>query len=123
MANRTGEMLYKSTNTDVLGWIIERVSGLRDWLIEIVEAAGLEGCFHITCDREGVPLLSGGACLSARDLARYGLLFARKGEGVQVAVVHGGYEECTVQRPLFLLFSSHDLGGAKDDYSFHGWSS
>ncbi|MER8725424.1 serine hydrolase [Mesorhizobium sp. M1027] len=84
LANRTGEMLYKSTNTDVLGWIIERVSGraLRDWLIEIVEAAGLEGCFHITCDRKGVPLLCGGACLAARDLARYGLLFARKGEGI-----------------------------------------
>ncbi|RWG12905.1 MAG: hypothetical protein EOQ55_26270 [Mesorhizobium sp.] len=42
-----------------------------------VEAAGLEGCFHITCDREGVPLVDGGACLTARDLARYGLLFAR----------------------------------------------
>ncbi|MER9677295.1 serine hydrolase [Mesorhizobium sp. M0208] len=83
LANRTGEVLYKSTNSDVIGWIIERASGrvLREWLIEIVEAAGLEGCFHISCDREGVPLVCGGACLSARDLARYGLLFARKGEG------------------------------------------
>ncbi|RWJ39834.1 MAG: class C beta-lactamase-related serine hydrolase [Mesorhizobium sp.] len=84
LVNHTGYALYKSTNTDVLGWVIERASGraLRDWLIEIVEAAGIEGCFHITCDREGVPLVNGGACLSARDLARYGLLFARKGEGV-----------------------------------------
>ncbi|MER8989663.1 serine hydrolase [Mesorhizobium sp. M0843] len=82
--NHTGHALYKSTNSDILGWIVERASGrpLRDWLIEIVEAAGIEGCFHITCDRKGVPLVSGGACLSARDLARYGLLFARKGEGV-----------------------------------------
>ncbi|CDX38056.1 Beta-lactamase class C and other penicillin binding proteins [Mesorhizobium plurifarium] len=85
LTNRTGEALYKSPNSDVLGWIVERTSGrpLRDWLIEIVEAAGIEGCFHITCDREGVPLVNGGACLSARDLARYGLLFARKGEGVE----------------------------------------
>ncbi|WP_185928377.1 serine hydrolase [Mesorhizobium sp. M6A.T.Ce.TU.016.01.1.1] len=84
LVNRTGEALYKSTNSEIIGWVIERASGraLRDWLIEIVEAAGLEGCFHITCDREGVPLVDGGACLSARDLARYGLLFARKGEGV-----------------------------------------
>ncbi|MER9345211.1 beta-lactamase family protein [Mesorhizobium sp. M0601] len=29
-----------------------------------------------------MPGLSGGACLTARDLARYGLLFARKGEGI-----------------------------------------
>ncbi|UVK49940.1 beta-lactamase family protein (plasmid) [Mesorhizobium sp. AR02] len=84
LTNRTGEILYKSTNSEVIGWIIERASGrlLRDWLIEIAEAAGFEGCFHIACDREGVPVLSGGACLTARDLARYGLLFARKGEGI-----------------------------------------
>ncbi|MES0182848.1 beta-lactamase family protein [Mesorhizobium sp. M0025] len=84
LANRTGEVLYKSTNSDLIGWIIERASGraLRDWLIEIIEGAGLERSFHITCDREGVPLVDGGACLTARDLARYGLLFARKGEGV-----------------------------------------
>ncbi|MES0169914.1 serine hydrolase [Mesorhizobium sp. M0027] len=84
LTNRTGEVLYKSANSEVIGWIIERASGrvLRDWLIEIVEAAGLEGCYHISCDREGVPGLNGGACLTARDLARYGLLFARKGEGV-----------------------------------------
>ncbi|MER9250031.1 serine hydrolase [Mesorhizobium sp. M0590] len=81
LTNRTGEVLYKSANSEVLRWIIERASGrpLRDWLIEIVEAAGIEGCFHIACDREGVP---GSAFLTARDLARYGLLFARKGEGV-----------------------------------------
>ncbi|ESY15344.1 serine hydrolase domain-containing protein [Mesorhizobium sp. LNJC394B00] len=82
LANRTGYALYKSSNTEVLGWIIERASGraLRDWLIEIVEAAGLEGCYHTPCDREGVPVF--GASLTARDLARYGLLFARKGEGI-----------------------------------------
>ncbi|MER9424714.1 beta-lactamase family protein [Mesorhizobium sp. M0317] len=84
VVNRTGKAIYKSTNSEIIGWVIERASGraLREWLIEIVEAAGLEGCFHITCDREGVPLLNGGACLSVRDLARYGLLFARKGEGI-----------------------------------------
>ncbi|MER8837017.1 serine hydrolase [Mesorhizobium sp. M0909] len=84
LQNRTGYELYKSANSEVLGWIIERASGrtLRDWLIEIVEAAGLAGCLHMICDREGVPEISGGACLSARDLARYGLLFARMGEGV-----------------------------------------
>lgn len=84
LSNSTGQVIYKSTNSEVLGWIIERTSGkaLREWLIEIVEAAGLEGCFHMTCDREGVPLVAGGACLTARDLARVGLLFARGGEGI-----------------------------------------
>ncbi|MER9058453.1 serine hydrolase [Mesorhizobium sp. M0910] len=84
LVNRIDGPDYKSASSDVLGWVVERVSkrSLRDWLIEIVEGAGLEGSFHIACDREGTPLLGGGACLSARDLARYALLFARRGEGI-----------------------------------------
>jgi len=67
-------LLYKSPNSGLIGWIIERASGraLRERLTEIVEAAGLEGRFHISCDREGVPLVCGGVSLTARDLARYG---------------------------------------------------
>lgn len=82
--NRTGNVIYKTANTELLGWILERVSkrSPRSWLIEIVEGAGFEGSFHIACDREGVPLLGGGASLSARDLTRFGLLFARRGVGV-----------------------------------------
>jgi CubicO group peptidase (beta-lactamase class C family) len=89
VTNRTGKVLYKSTNSDIIGWIVERASGrpLRDWLIELVEAAGLEGCAHVACDRDGVPLMHGGLCLTARDLARYGLLLARRGEGVDGARV------------------------------------
>jgi CubicO group peptidase (beta-lactamase class C family) len=67
-----------------LGWIAERVTERRllDLLIPIVEAAGIEGIFHISTDVEGVPLVDGGVCLTARDLARYGLLFIRRGLGV-----------------------------------------
>jgi CubicO group peptidase (beta-lactamase class C family) len=84
VTNRTGFLQYKSSNTDVIGEIVERVGGrpLRDVLIEIVEAAGLEGTFHIGTDRAGTPIVNGGACVSARDLARYALLFVRGGRGV-----------------------------------------
>jgi CubicO group peptidase (beta-lactamase class C family) len=84
VVNRTGFVQYKSANTDVIGEIAERVSGrtLRDMLIDIVEAAGLEGTFHIGTDRAGTPIINGGACLTARDLARYALLFVRGGRGV-----------------------------------------
>ena len=83
-ANRSGLVQYKSANTDVIGEIAERVSSrpLRDMLIDIVEAAGLEGTFHIGTDRVGTPIINGGACLTARDLARYALLFVRGGRGV-----------------------------------------
>lgn len=84
LVNRTGHLIYKTANTELLGWIVERVSkrSLGSWLIEIVDAAAFEHSFHIACDCDGVPLLGGGASLSARDLARFGLLFARKGVGV-----------------------------------------
>jgi CubicO group peptidase (beta-lactamase class C family) len=84
VTNRTGVVQYKSANTDVIGEIVERVGGqsLREVLIEIVEAAGLEGTFHIGTDRAGTPIVNGGACLTVRDLARYALLFVRGGCGV-----------------------------------------
>ena len=101
VTNRTGLVQYKSANTDVLGEIAERVSGrsLREMLIDIVEAAGLEDPFHIGTDREGTPIINGGACLSARDLARYALLFVRGGRGVSGQVVGSrAFIETTRQR-------------------------
>ncbi|MGH6718565.1 MAG: serine hydrolase domain-containing protein [Alphaproteobacteria bacterium] len=82
--NPTGVVQYKSANTDVVAWIAERVGGrpLGDLVLEIAEAAGFEGTFHMGTDRAGVPQLNGSGCLCARDLARYGLLFARQGVGV-----------------------------------------
>lgn len=70
---------YASPNTDMLGWVIERASGrsLLGTMAEIIEAAGIEGSFHISLDCRGVPVLSGGGVMTARDLARYGLLLAR----------------------------------------------
>jgi len=102
VTNRTGLVDYKSANTDVLGEIAERVSGrsLREMLIEIVEAAGLEDPFYIGTDREGTPIINGGACLSARDLARYALLFVRGGRGVGGQPVGSrAFIETTRRRP------------------------
>ncbi|MBT3557146.1 MAG: serine hydrolase [Rhodospirillales bacterium] len=91
VANPTGNMEYRSANTDVLAWIAERVSGVsvRDMLIEIVEAAGIEENFFMSTDSTGVPIVSGGGALTARDLARYGQLFVRGGVGVNGAMVGG----------------------------------
>ena len=82
--NATGYTEYRSPNTDVLGWVAERATGRTpiEFLIEIIEAAGIEGTYHIGLDCDGVPQFAGGACMTARDMARYGLLFARNGKGV-----------------------------------------
>ena len=82
--NPDGYTEYRSPNTDVLGWVAEKVTGRApiELLIEVIEAAGIEGAYHIGLDCDGVPQFAGGGCMSARDMARYGLLFARNGQGV-----------------------------------------
>lgn len=72
---------YKSANTDVLTLIAAAVSPepLAAQLETIVDAVGYEGAFHISLSRDGYPAFSGGGCLSARDLARFGLFIARGG--------------------------------------------
>lgn len=85
IVNRTGHVQYKDANSAVLAWIAERATGrpLRAFIADIVDAAGFEGTFHITTDREGVPTVEGGGCLTARDLARYFAIFVRRGLGIR----------------------------------------
>ena len=75
---------YKSANTDVLTRIAAAVSPrpLALHIEDIADAAGYEGAFHISRSPDGFPAFSGGGCLSARDLARFGLLFARAGRDI-----------------------------------------
>ena len=84
LINNSEYAFYKSANTDVVGLIIEKVSGrtLRDWVLSVVAAAGFEDGLYIASDRYGMPWMSGGGCLITRDFLRMGLLFARKGVGV-----------------------------------------
>jgi CubicO group peptidase (beta-lactamase class C family) len=82
--NDSGISLYKSANTDVLAFVAEARGGrpLGQWMADLADAAGLEGALHVATDRVGFPLLNGGICLTARDLCRYGALFARQGQGI-----------------------------------------
>ena len=84
LKNKSNSAFYKSANTDVIGLIVEKISGksLRHWMLRAVEAAGFEDGLYIASDRYGMPWISGGGCLITRDFLRMGLLFARKGKGV-----------------------------------------
>lgn len=82
--NRTATCLYKSANTDVLAHAAEAIMGrpLHHWLADLADAAGVESALHVGTDRSGFPTLNGGICLTARDLCRYGSIFARRGFGL-----------------------------------------
>lgn len=86
-AGKHGEVFhYVSTNTDLLGWILERVSGTDFATLlsrEIWQPMGAGTDAYITLDRLGAPQTDGGLCVTTRDLARFGQLHLQNG------VMHG----------------------------------
>lgn len=75
-AGKHGEAFtYRSVNTDVLAWVIQRATGQRiETLLSqrLWSPLGVERDAHITCDSQGMPFAAGGLCTTLRDLARMG---------------------------------------------------
>jgi CubicO group peptidase (beta-lactamase class C family) len=133
--NTSGVAQYKDANTDVMGWVCARASGrtLRRFIAEIADASGLEGSFYITTDRDGVPALDGGGCMTARDLARYFSLFVRGGRGISGETVGSAtfierslrsgipmaspYQRCHYSNHLMVSGSSVGHGGWGGQYA------
>jgi CubicO group peptidase (beta-lactamase class C family) len=66
---------YRSVNTEVVGWLIARVTGKRahQYLSErIWSRLGAENDAHIVVDSAGSPFTAGGLNLTLRDMARFG---------------------------------------------------
>lgn len=78
-----GTYRYKSANTDVLGWVAERAAKrpLQEMVREAMVAVGGENTIFMSTDREGFPAVMGGMVATARDWARYGMLFLNGGIG------------------------------------------
>ncbi|PID28398.1 MAG: 6-aminohexanoate hydrolase [Candidatus Cloacimonadota bacterium] len=73
---------YRTINSDVLGWIISRVSGkdITQLLSErIWSKIGAEQDGYMTADAKGTPFAGGGLNAGMRDLGRLGLLMLNKG--------------------------------------------
>ncbi|HVM56115.1 MAG TPA: serine hydrolase [Gaiellaceae bacterium] len=73
---------YCSATTDVLAWVLERVTGRRypEVLADgLWSRIGAEHDAFVTVDRVGFAFANGGVCASLRDLARLGHLVLRGG--------------------------------------------
>lgn len=87
---------YASPNTDLLGWVVERATGVRyadlvsDLLWKPLQA---ERDAYITVDRFGAPRCAGGFCAVPRDMARLGRLFATGGRGNGQQIVPSAWIE------------------------------
>ena len=74
---------YKTINSDMLGWIISRVSGksVTELASErLWRPMGAEQDAYQTVDGKGVPFAGGGLTAGLRDLGRLGLLMLDEGE-------------------------------------------
>jgi CubicO group peptidase (beta-lactamase class C family) len=76
------DFAYKTVNTDALGWIISRASGVAmpDLLSErIWSRVGMDQDACFTVDSIGTPFTGGGMSASLRDMARLGQLLLDEG--------------------------------------------
>ena len=74
---------YKTVNTDVLGWVIARVTGrnVAQLLSEKVwQRIGAEQDAYFTVDSIGTPFAGGGLNTGLRDLARFGEMIRNDGQ-------------------------------------------
>lgn len=73
---------YKTVNSDVLGWIISRVTGksVAEVLSEkIWQKMGAEQDAYFSVDGAGIPFAGGGFNMGLRDMARFGELIRNNG--------------------------------------------
>jgi CubicO group peptidase (beta-lactamase class C family) len=73
---------YVSLNTDVLGWVMERATGLampRLLSSEVWSKLGTQDEAYIALDGAGTAQSDGGFCSSLRDLARFGQMLCLEG--------------------------------------------
>lgn len=132
---------YKTVNTDVLGWIVSRVSGkaVTELLSErIWSRMGAEQDAYFTVDGRGTPFAGGGMSAGLRDLGRIGLLMLGEGElhgerlfpaevvesirrgGDRAAFAKAGYEALTGGSYRGMWWVFHDDHGAYAARGVHG---
>ncbi|MEQ9465691.1 MAG: serine hydrolase [Haliea sp.] len=73
---------YVTPNTDVLAWILSRVTGqsLQELIAErLWQPLGAERSGYLWLDRSGVPMAGGGLNITARDAARFGQMILQGG--------------------------------------------
>ncbi|MFC7289525.1 serine hydrolase domain-containing protein [Herminiimonas glaciei] len=132
---------YKTVNTDVLGWVIARVTGrnVAELLSErIWRRLGAEQDAYFTVDSIGTPFAGGGLNAGLRDLARFGEMLRNNGRfnGQQIVpksvvddIRRGGDKEAFAKANYTLLpgwsyrnmwWVTHNEDGAYTARGVHG---
>jgi CubicO group peptidase (beta-lactamase class C family) len=97
-----GPFTYRSADTDMLGWVCERASGIR--MADLISTLlwipmGAERDADITCDPVGSAVHDGGVSAVARDVARFGQM-----------LLDGGTVDAAEVVPATWLLDAHEPG-------------
>ena len=108
-----GPFSYISSNTDLVGWVLERATGrsFASLTSELLwKPLGAADEAFITLDRLGAARCSGGLCATPRDLARLGQI-----------MINGG---CRGTRPVIPQEVIHDIGqnGDRNAWQTGAWA-
>jgi CubicO group peptidase (beta-lactamase class C family) len=120
-----GPFRYVSLESDVLGWVLERVGGGRFselFAREIWSAIGAERDAEIVVDASGFSVVEGGICTTLRDLARFGQMCLQAGEITGRQLVPAAWLarlECRDQELVDAFAASPEYDSAKPDAFYH----
>lgn len=108
-----GPFVYRSADTDMLGWVCERAAGTR--MAELIstliwQPIGAEFDAEITCDGIGSAIHDGGMSARALDLARFGQMLLDDGMVDDTAVVPRGWitQSRTIDPDIRAAFAASD---------------
>jgi CubicO group peptidase (beta-lactamase class C family) len=115
---------YRSIETDVIGFILQRVSGLS--LSELVSRElwapiGAEEDAYFTVDRSGYGLADGGFNATLRDYARFGQLISNGGAAHGRQIVPRAFIEDLPNGKHALFGSDYRIALPKGAYHNHFW--
>ena len=100
--SKLGKFSYRSGSTDVIGWVLEAVTGqpLAELIsIHVWKPMGAEFDANITVDTGGFALADHGMSSTLRDLARVGLLMQNGGRAFGEQVVPADFVEDIFNQP------------------------
>jgi hypothetical protein len=108
-----GKFVYRSCDTDMLGWVCERAANTRmaDLISQLIWARmGAEFDAEITCDRVGSAIHDGGMSARVRDMARFGQLLLDEGALNDTPIVPKQWlrQACTLDPDIRGAFAASD---------------
>jgi CubicO group peptidase (beta-lactamase class C family) len=120
------EYEYRSILTDVLGWVIERVTGeplAQSFARAVWQPMGAETDADLVLGPAGFALVDGGFCVTLGDLARYGLMHLHRGSANGRRVVSEAWVSRVVGHNLALAaqFDSEREGMPDSAYYRDKW--